>query len=177
VSDPLGATGLALAAGEYCYYGVSNELAAATKTVALTFGGPGLLVYALANGTASADATTTPAGRTFPADFNNAALYPGGAAAGLSASAVLALGTAYQLGQAQTAVLLLINNSTTAATATLVLTASDSAATGTTGTGGTGTGGTGTGTGTGKGTETGALSGMAVEFLSFAVLCLGVFAF
>jgi hypothetical protein len=116
VSDGLGATGLALKVGEYCYYGVSNNLALATSTVALTFGGPGLLVYALANGTAAADPTTTPALFTFPAAQG---------AADYSARPVLASGTPFTLGKSETAVLFLINNSPTDTTATLLLNATD----------------------------------------------------
>jgi hypothetical protein len=138
--------------GQYCYYGLSNQLASANHTVAATFGGAGLLSYLLAsNTTAYLDETVDPALFTYATKPD------------YSARPIVGLGAVVPLVQGQTAVMFLVNNSTVSLTASLLLAAYDTSPV--------------VVVPTTNATETGALSGLAIEFLSFAVLCLGVFAF
>jgi hypothetical protein len=87
---------------------------------------------------------------TFPAEKAN-----------YSARPIVALGTPYQVVQNATAVLWLVNNSTESLNASLQVSAYDASPA--------------VVKNTTNATGTGALSGLAIEFLSFAVLCLGVF--
>jgi hypothetical protein len=147
------ALALPMKAGQYCYVGVHNQLGKATHTVALTLGGPGLLAYEIAlNATAYVGANVSAALFEFPAARGGA---------NYSARPIVGLGAPYALAQKATAVLFLVNNSTKELNATLMLAATDSA--------------TSTGKNSTNATGTGALSGLAIEFLSFAVLCFGVF--
>jgi hypothetical protein len=138
--------------GQYCYYGLSNQLPGANHTVAATFGGAGLLIYVLySNTTAYVDATVDPALFTYATKPD------------YSARPIVTLGAVVPLVQRQTAVMFLVNNSTVTLTASLLLAAYDATPAMV--------------QNTTVATGTGALSGLAIEFLSFAVLCLGVFAF